>query len=83
MASSAAQVHETAAGENNDSMAIRENEAVNLVLDRNDRDARVGLEASHIDLVVEVTDVGDDGIVLCGGWELRSKGIGDECDDRT
>ena len=64
MTSGAAQVHETAAGQDDDTVAIWEDEAVDLILDGSNLDARVALETLHIDLVIEVANVGNDGVVL-------------------
>ena len=64
MTSGTAEVHKTATGEDDDTMAIGEDEAVNLLLDRLDNDTGVAFEASHVDLVVEMTNVGHNGVVL-------------------
>merc|ERR1712232_102784 len=53
-----------ARGEHNHAMTIWEHEAVHLRLDVLALDAREALEAGHVDLVVEVTDVAHDGVVL-------------------
>jgi len=60
----AAKVEEAAFGEHDDTMAIRELEAVALRLDVLALDARVVFEASHVNFVVEVTDVTNNGVVL-------------------
>ena len=59
-----AQVHQTTAGEHDNSMAIGEDEAVDLILDGNNVHAWVGLKSGHVDFVVEVTNVADDSVVL-------------------
>ena len=64
MASGTAEVHKTATGEDNDSVVVGEDEAVNLILDVIDANAGVVLDSVHVDLVVEVTDVADDSVVL-------------------
>lgn len=61
VASGAAQVHQPALGQQDDAFAIGEHHMVDLGLDF--LEAAVGLERSHVDLVVEVTDVADDGLV--------------------
>ena len=45
-------------------MSIREHEAVNLVLNWIDSNAWISLEASHVDLVVEVANVAYNSVVL-------------------
>mmetsp|Transcript_24665 Transcript_24665/g.51260 ORF Transcript_24665/g.51260 Transcript_24665/m.51260 type:complete len:423 (+) Transcript_24665:294-1562(+) len=64
MACGTAQVQEPAGGENDDTVAIWEYEAVNLCLDVLHLDARHSFQLSHLNLVVEVANVADDGIVL-------------------
>ena len=64
VASGAAQVEQTARGQHDDAMAIGEDVAIDLRLDVLDLDARDGLKASHIDLVVEVADVPNNRVVL-------------------
>ena len=51
-------------------MAVREDETVTLGLDVLALDALPGDEASHVDLIVKVTNVADDGIVLHLGHVL-------------
>jgi len=64
MASCAAEVHETTSSKDYDSMTIRENKAIDLVLNWRYRDTRVGFEASHIDFIVEVSNISNNRIVL-------------------
>merc|ERR1719343_1314285 len=64
VASGTAQVQQATRCEHDHTMAIREDESVNLWLDVLPLDARESLEACHVDLVVKVADVADDGIVL-------------------
>ena len=64
MASCAAEVHETTSSKDYDSMTIRENKAIDLVLNWCYRDTRVGLEASHIDFIVEMSNISNNRIVL-------------------
>merc|ERR1719390_255929 len=64
MAGSTAQVQESAACQNDHTVPIWEDEAVHLRLDVLDFDAREALEASHVDLVIEVANVAHDRIVL-------------------
>ena len=62
VAGGAAKVEKTSLGEDDDAVALLEDELVNLGLDVH---ALGDLhEAIHVDLVVEVTDVADDGVVL-------------------
>ena len=61
---SAAEVEQAAFGEDEDAVAIGENPFVVLRLDFVPLDARNLLEAGHVDFVVEVADVTDDGAVL-------------------
>lgn len=58
------QVKETALGKEDDTVTIGEFVAVNLFLDVLALDAGVFLETLKIDLVIEVTDVTNDGVVL-------------------
>ena len=60
----AAEVEETTFGEHDDAVAIREFESIALRLDVLTLDAREGLEAGHVDFVVEVTNVTAMGVVL-------------------
>ena len=64
MASSASKIHETTTSENNDSVTIRENESINLILDGYNINAWVVLKALHVDLVIEVTNVANNGVVF-------------------
>ena len=64
MASGTSQVQQTALSQHNDTMAIREDESVTLRLDVLPLDALPVHEASHVNLVVKVTNVADNGIVL-------------------
>ena len=45
-------------------MTIWENESINLILDRYNLYAWIVLKAVHVDLVIEVTNVANDGVVL-------------------
>ena len=64
MAGGASEVHKTTTGEDDDSVTIGEEEAVNLLLDGLDDHAGVTFKTKHVDLVVEVTNVTNDGVVL-------------------
>ena len=64
VASSATEVHQAARGQHDDAVAIREHEAIDLGLNVLHLDARALLKILHGNLVVEVADVADDGIVL-------------------
>ncbi len=63
MAGAATQVHQTALGQQDDAFAIREDDVVNLWLDFF---PLVLLQRGHLNFVVEVTDVADDGLVFHG-----------------
>jgi hypothetical protein len=65
VASSTPKVHQTTLSKDNDaSVGLREHPAVSLGLDGDALDTRVGLETVHVDLIVKVTDVANNGIVL-------------------
>ena len=60
----AAEVHEPAAGEDDEALAVGEDEVVHLRLDVLFLDLGVLLEPAHLHLGVEVADVAEDGLVL-------------------
>ena len=62
MARGAAEVHQTAIGQNEDRMAVGESELVDLRLDVQ-LHGPGRFEARHLDFVVEMADVADDGLV--------------------
>ena len=64
MASGATQVHQTATSKNDYTVSIGEHESVNLILNVFNLNTWVRLEASHVDLVVEVANVADDSVVF-------------------
>merc|ERR1719240_1612382 len=64
VASGATQIQQTSAGQNNHTVSIREHEAINLRLNVLNPDALKALESGHVDLVVEVANVADNGVVL-------------------
>jgi hypothetical protein len=64
MASSATQVEKTTLSKKNNSVAIWEFPAINLVFDIQTFDARVVLKAFNINFVIEVTNVTNNGVVL-------------------
>merc|ERR1712039_982766 len=64
MPSGAAQVQQAPGCKDDDAVAIREDEAVDLRLDVLHLDAREVLQLVHLDLIVKVTDVAHDGVVL-------------------
>mmetsp|Transcript_52484 Transcript_52484/g.156577 ORF Transcript_52484/g.156577 Transcript_52484/m.156577 type:complete len:445 (-) Transcript_52484:102-1436(-) len=64
VARGAAKVEEPAGGQHDHAVPIREQEAVNLRLDVLDLDAFELLEACHVNLIVKVADVTNDGVVL-------------------
>ena len=71
MAGRAAEVDQAAFGQQVDGVAVGECVRVHLGLDVGVLDARPGLERVHLDLVVEMADVADDGLVLHFGHVLR------------
>ena len=58
----AAEVHQTPFGQNEDRMPVGEGELIDLRLDVGLHGRRL-LEARHLDLVVEMADIADDGLV--------------------
>merc|ERR1712203_778576 len=64
VASGAAQIEQAARCQHNHTVAIREDEAVHLGLDVLDLDAWESLKAGHVNLVVEVANVANNGVVL-------------------
>src|SRR6185503_14890718 len=81
--SRATEIHQTTLGQNHHAVAIGEHPLVILRLDVDLLDALPLAQASHVDLVVEVTDVGDDRLVLhlrhvLGGHDVEDAGRGDE-----
>jgi len=64
VASGATQVEEAALSEDDNGVAVLEGPLVALGLDVGALDAGDAHEASHVDLVVEVTNVTDDGVLL-------------------
>jgi len=75
MSGSAAEVEETSSGEDDDGVSIWELVAVDLWLDFQMLNAGPGGEASHVDFVIEMADVSNDGVVLhlahvCGGDDV-------------
>ncbi len=80
---SAAEVQQAAFGEHEDAVAVGENPFVVLRLDFVTLDARNLLETGHVNFVVEVADVTDDGTVLhlfhlCGADDAGVAGGGHE-----
>jgi len=75
MSGGAAEVEETSSGEDDDGVSSWELVAVDLWLDLQMLNAFPAGEASHVDFVIEVADVADDGVVLhlahvCGGDDV-------------
>merc|ERR1712050_610609 len=64
MACRTAQIEEASSCEHDNTMSIREDPAVHLCLDVLHFDTFHRLQASHVDLIVKVPDVANDGIVL-------------------
>ena len=69
----AAEVHEATLCENDDAVSILKGEAINLRLDV--LPLCGGLEAGHLDLVVEVTNVTDNGHILHGSHAFESDNV--------
>merc|ERR1712232_33893 len=59
-----AQVQQTTGSQHNDTMAIGEFKAIHLVLDVLHLHSGDLLQAGHVDLIIEVTNVTDNGVVL-------------------
>jgi len=64
MASGTAQVHKSALSQDQDTVSIGEFPSVHLRFDVLTLDAWVVLEAEHVNFVVKVTNIADNGIVL-------------------
>src|SRR5262245_50900570 len=64
MASRVAQVHESAFGEHDHAVTVGKSPFMYLWFDLSPHDAGHCGEPGHVDLVVEVADVGHDGVVL-------------------
>merc|ERR1712190_290534 len=64
VASSATQVQQPTRSKDDDPMAIRENEAIHLRLDVFHFNAFETFEFFHLDLIVEMADVPNDGIIF-------------------
>jgi hypothetical protein len=71
----AAEVHEAAAREDDEALAVGEDELVHLRLDVLLLDLGVVLEPRHLDLAVEVADVAEDGAVLHGHHVLAADDV--------
>jgi hypothetical protein len=83
VAGGAAEVHQAAAGEQRDALAVGEDELINLGLDVLFLDLLVALEPGDLDLAVEVADVGEDRLVLhrqhvLAADDVAAAGGGDE-----
>src|SRR5690606_34667887 len=61
VASSTTQVHQTALGQQNDALAIRENDVINLRLDLFPLQI---FHRGHVNFIVEVTDIAHDGLIF-------------------
>lgn len=64
MSSGTSQVEQTSLSQHNDTVAIREDEPVTLWLDVLPLDSLPVHEASHVNLIVKVTNVANNGIVF-------------------
>src|SRR5688500_16206419 len=83
MPGGATEVHQTSLGKNQDAVPVGKDKLVELRLDVDAPDPGELLESRHVDLVIEVTDVGDNGLVLharhvVGGDDVFVAGGGDE-----
>jgi hypothetical protein len=70
VSSGATEVEETSLGKDDDTMTIGELVAVNLLLDVDALDTGVFVKTFHVDFVIEVTDVSNNGVVLHLGHML-------------
>jgi len=75
VASGAAQVEQAALGEEDDAVSIGEQEAVHLGLDVLALHAGECLEAEGVDLVVEMADVTNNGVVLHLGHQVNGEDV--------
>ena len=64
MSSGASQVKKSTLSQYDDTVSIWELESVNLWFDLNLLDSWIGLKTGHVNFVIEVTDVSNDGVVL-------------------
>jgi hypothetical protein len=64
MAGGAPKVEKSTLSEHDDSMTVWELESINLWLDLGLLDTWVSLESSHIDFVIKMTNVSNDGVIL-------------------
>jgi len=81
--SGATKIEETTFSEDEDTVSVWEDPSVELWFDVGLLDSWPSFETSHIDFVIEVTDVTDDGVVLhlghiFSGYNLLVAGGGDE-----
>ena len=75
MTGGATQIQESTLGKDNDTMSIGELVSVDLRLDLNALDAGVLFESSHVNLIVEMTNVSDDSVVLHLGHVMSHNDI--------
>merc|ERR1711870_228894 len=66
MADGASEIQQPPSCQDDHAVSIRENEPIDLRLDVLHLDPRESFKACHVDLVVEMANVADDGIVLHG-----------------
>ena len=64
VASGATEVEQSARGKHDDSVAVWELIAVHLLLDIHLLDAWVPLEACHVNFIIEMPDISNDGIIF-------------------
>ena len=64
MTGSATQVQESSLSEDDDSVTIWEEISINLRFNFSSLDTWVSIETSHVDFVIEMSDVSDNSVVL-------------------
>jgi hypothetical protein len=70
MSGGASEIQESTLGKDDDTVTVWEGVSVNLWLNLLMADAWVCLDSSHIDFVIKMTDVSNDGIILHLGHML-------------
>ena len=64
MSSGATEIKETSRSENDNSVTIWELEAVDLILDILAFDSWIGVQSSHVDFVIEMSNISNNSVVL-------------------
>merc|ERR1719188_1592512 len=73
------QVQQPARGKNDDTMTIREDETIHLRFDIFDLDAFQSLQSRHVQLIVEMTNISDNGVVFHFGHVFDSDDVEVSC----